>query len=442
MKDAHKLGEKPVLYENEASYYSQVVRLALAEKGQLEAVQRRHMALQEKCEQLEPWFLKINPHGTVPVLLKPADDKVVCGTIDIIRDLDALEGHSLLASGDKAKIESLIKLHEDAETQPVMHLLYGHYIKTNPVGKAVLPRDLHHAIDKLKKLKEDEHAELPVRSAAEAKLKEKEELLAKFEAEPNTLYDDSKPKVVEVLDKLEKELSGESREGPFLAGKEYSLADVLFTVMLARLHWIEPMKEEIKSRAKLSEYYALVKERPAFKAADVWEDLRPGMVVHMLTEVAVYSVVKAGEQAGEFLHVHVGVPIVKTASATGEFFNEKVVHPITESPTYKAMQVGATVAGATVHTFWEEKVVHPIAESEAYKAVSEKSKEAWEATQEKSKEAWEATKNAGSFVAEKTAAGAAMAAEYTHKASDFVVHKVKGDGEEKKEGEEGEHKKK
>ena len=160
-KEAHKLeAGKHVLYASEDSFYSQVVRLGLAEKELLEGLQRRPVNLHDKSEQartaglrarrirlaarqkcspdvrciapatrrplpraqLDEWFLKLNPKGTVPVLLK-ADDKVVAGSLDILRDL----APALFPKN--AKVDALLKVYEGV---PVNEVLYGHYIATNP----------------------------------------------------------------------------------------------------------------------------------------------------------------------------------------------------------------------------------------------------------------------------------------------------------------------
>ena len=49
-----------------------------------------------------------------------------------------------------------------------------------------------------------------------------------------------------VLDKLERKL--EECGGPFLCGGEYTLADCLFTCVLARLGMISMLEDTLKSR--------------------------------------------------------------------------------------------------------------------------------------------------------------------------------------------------
>ena len=54
--------------------------------------------------------------------------------------------------------------------------------------------------------------------------------------------------LVEALDEAEKELSGENREGPLLCGKEYTVADAMYTALLARLHWAAGLQARPPSR--------------------------------------------------------------------------------------------------------------------------------------------------------------------------------------------------
>ena len=175
----------------------------------------------------------------------------------------------------------------------------------------------------------------------------------------------------------------------------------------------------------------------------MWDDLRPGVVVHLLTEVALVT----AAAAGAFLSEHVGAPLAKGAEATGAMWNEKVAHPIAESPTFKAVSAATSLATVSVGNFFSEKarargargagegdappffpstphaalrrgsqVVHPIAESDAYKSLAEKSAAAWEATKE-------GAGSLSSYMAEKASAAAAAAGEYAHKAKDAMAPK-------------------
>ena len=73
---------KPTLYHTDTSYYSQVQQFHFVERDE-SRVQVVRLVLEEECidyvsrhldihgsmEQLEPWYLRINPAGVVPTLV-------------------------------------------------------------------------------------------------------------------------------------------------------------------------------------------------------------------------------------------------------------------------------------------------------------------------------------------------------------------------------------
>ena len=57
----------PTLYHTDTSYYSQIVRLVLEEEGV--QYKSRHFDIHSSMEQLNSWYLNINPNGVVPTLI-------------------------------------------------------------------------------------------------------------------------------------------------------------------------------------------------------------------------------------------------------------------------------------------------------------------------------------------------------------------------------------
>lgn len=100
----------------------------------------------------------------------------------------------------------------------------------------------------------------------------------------------------------------------------------------------------------------MVKERPSFRQADVWEHLRTGLVAHMLSEVMRDGVVDGFVLTGAFFNEHVALPVVRAGQATGEFIHKRVVEPVVESPTFKAMSFAAQHAAHQTHEFFHDKV--------------------------------------------------------------------------------------
>ena len=57
----------PTLYHSETSYYSQLVRLVLEEEGI--QYKSRAVDIHSHFEQMEPWYININPSAVVPTLI-------------------------------------------------------------------------------------------------------------------------------------------------------------------------------------------------------------------------------------------------------------------------------------------------------------------------------------------------------------------------------------
>ena len=57
----------PTLYHTDASYYSQLVRLVLEEEGV--QYKSREVNIHSQLEQMEPWYININPSAVVPTLI-------------------------------------------------------------------------------------------------------------------------------------------------------------------------------------------------------------------------------------------------------------------------------------------------------------------------------------------------------------------------------------
>ena len=80
-----------ILYHANWSFCSQMVRVALSEKGL--AFKKKHIKLCDQYpegENIHKDFLAINPLGTVPAI--KIDEKIICGSEEIIYQLNKIEG--------------------------------------------------------------------------------------------------------------------------------------------------------------------------------------------------------------------------------------------------------------------------------------------------------------------------------------------------------------
>lgn len=71
----------------------------------------------------------------------------------------------------------------------------------------------------------------------------------------------SKDHLLRLLDEVESKLEGTS----YVAGNEFSMADVMLVPVLARLSLLDLEEEYISSRKNLAEYWVVVRSRPSYK---------------------------------------------------------------------------------------------------------------------------------------------------------------------------------
>ena len=90
---------------------------------------------------------------------------------------------------------------------------------------------------------------------------------------PLKAKEESLGQIQEVLDQLEQTLILNGNY--FICGPDYSLADCLYTCLLARLSMIDLLKEQIANRPNLAIWWGKVQMRPSFKTAQLlriyWE---------------------------------------------------------------------------------------------------------------------------------------------------------------------------
>ena len=124
----------------------------------------------------------------------------------------------------------LVDLHY--KEAPVEMLTMGTMLSSNKVMGVIGPRKLKSAIARLEKMKAD-HPDLA--AVIQGKIGQKEQQQEIF-SNPEKAKELSFGKVIAVLDHLEEKLN----EGDFLCGPSYTLADAVFTCLLARFSLLAP----------------------------------------------------------------------------------------------------------------------------------------------------------------------------------------------------------
>ncbi|MBE9503659.1 MAG: glutathione S-transferase family protein [Proteobacteria bacterium] len=242
---------KIILYYYPNSVCSQKVRLALEEKGV--KWESRVVDIGQPLENYKPWYMRLNPKGVVPTLVN--GDEVVTDSFRIINYIDQqLEGPSLEPnlSEEQSEMRRWLALGDHL---PIHALTYGR--GGVPGGTQMLEKRLK-ALDGYKNNNPElaEHYKAKIESVKS--LKEN--------AENSDNIAEIENRTEQLIDELESVLS--QRE--YIAGSTYSLADVIWNVLLARLELLGMASLwENSKRPELAAYYLQMKNRASFKSADI-----------------------------------------------------------------------------------------------------------------------------------------------------------------------------
>ena len=240
---------KLTLYHFPTSLYSQHVRLALAEKG-IEWGDKT-VNIGPSHEHFSPWYAKINPRLVVPTL--EADGTIVTNATDIVLFVDAqFDGPALLPEDPDARAEALAWMRREAEL-PMRELGYA---RTKGITRWLQRWSLKQRRKQLAKLRK-RNPELDDIYTAKIKQIAALQLAIKDRAEMSALVD----RVELLFDDLEATLS----ERKWLAGEHYSLADLVWTAVIAKLEHIGFARSVSEHRRPaVHEWYARLRDRPSW----------------------------------------------------------------------------------------------------------------------------------------------------------------------------------
>lgn len=243
------------LYHHPLSVCSMKVRLALEEKGL--AWSGRVIDIVQQQEQLDPWYLALNPKGVVPTLeYNNGSSQVVTNSADILRFIgDLPEGNSLIPE-DGEQLEMMNTLIDLADDVDLQILSYARHPSQEKSGSILDAR-----IEKSRELA-GKHPELKACYEECANRSEKAKALRVSGEHVQSIEAQATAALSEVESLL--------HHSPFLSGHAYTLADVIWTVVLSRLEllgyneWIAG--ERFPSVAR---YYQRVQQRDSFTRAQI-----------------------------------------------------------------------------------------------------------------------------------------------------------------------------
>jgi tetrachloro-p-hydroquinone reductive dehalogenase len=236
------------LYHYLMSVCSMKTRLGLAEMNV--PYHSREVDIGFALENFEPWYVKLNQRAVVPTLQD--DSTVVNDSAKILHYAAAKWRPAMLGEGSHRKIvEDWVGSGDGVNLQVITYAFKG-----VPRGAELLEARLARSLEYQAKYPElaDTYAAIHRRiqnhkSSAAAKPD-----VAKALAELDS-----------VLGRMNSHLEG----SPFIGGKSYSIADVIWTVILARLHLLKKPEVSPDKFSHIAGYYQRMTERPSFAAAKV-----------------------------------------------------------------------------------------------------------------------------------------------------------------------------
>ena len=247
-----------ILYHMPQSFYSQVARLALAEKG-VAWQARVVLAGPPTCETYQPWYIKLNPGGTTPTMVHNGD--VVPDSLLIAEYAErTFAGPRLYPEdpGERKEAQRWVGAFRDF---PFAVLLYG-----NEKMRRVSAFIYRMRIKRLRALGAKHPGLAEIYRAKESKV-EDDAKNTDDGAHITTL----RGKLIAMLDELDSLLADRT----WIAGENYSLADTVWTVAVAQL--IQEKKVEVMAgRPALARWFEAIKQRPSYEVADIWDHVKAG----------------------------------------------------------------------------------------------------------------------------------------------------------------------
>ncbi|CAI7761789.1 unnamed protein product [Closterium sp. NIES-54] len=237
------------LYYSNDSFDCHKVRMMLEEKGL--PCRLCHVDFVGAAN-LEPWFLRLNPQGTVPLLVYGSN--TITETNEILRYFDSIGqpmGGSIVDRDAAATwLTRVASWDEEALAYSKMSLGAAQSVtrfrRRVCVERMARNPDLVSAYGALLARYQTLEATIAAGHAASTSLRQLEAL----------------------LDEAERTLSDPNNV--FLAGKEASIADVCFAPVLASVDRLGLSQKLLKTRPSLAEYNKRMSRRQSYRTAVVW----------------------------------------------------------------------------------------------------------------------------------------------------------------------------
>ncbi|XP_072013174.1 ganglioside-induced differentiation-associated protein 1-like [Amphiura filiformis] len=264
------------LYYNPASFFSQRARLAVEEKG---VAYRSHIISHPSGEAIEPWYMRIQPKGTVPALkhgeiIKTDSKDIILYLDEITPDAPKFYPDSRIHGSDRVAY-----LTDLMQTISVEQISFGSLCYRQYTQDCKLPNrfDVKYAKqsfdamgDKMRKLAE-KHPDLRDSYMDKIKVHEGRDLTNKENFLVALKECDS------IMEEIEEELAQKwngkfdnfTDSDPWLCCDHFTIADIYLATLLHRFVLAGQVKRMWSDgkRPYLAAYYARVQQRKSFQRA-------------------------------------------------------------------------------------------------------------------------------------------------------------------------------
>ena len=250
------------LYSAPSSYYSMIARLALSLAG-IE-VRIHSMDIHFRKEQLTRSYAGINAQLTVPALA--ISGRTLTDSRDILEYAVTTRPGQFIQTSPL--IDSLVSHHYQ---MAIEQLTFGHLLSQKPLMRWLFPRLLGRIVHQL----EAKAAKDPIRAAIyRKKIAQNLKRLSDFSEENRSAHLAGQKRAVSAF---LAELPVVDQQ-PWLFGVKPSAADVVATVLLARLRMLNLM-ELAQDRPDLEPWLDRTLAQPACRHADIWTGFDIGRII-------------------------------------------------------------------------------------------------------------------------------------------------------------------
>jgi len=244
-----------VLYHVPPSFYSQIARMVLCELG-VDFDARLAPPGPPTFDSYQPWYLKLNPMGTVPTMVH--GDQAVPDSDAIMRYAAEHLSSVQLEPEEPERKQLMERWIDDLRAISIRELSYGAE-QSRAAGAKVNKMRL-----KVLAKRRDKYPEL-----AEVYANKIDDIagFAERSVDPEVTTEHRRH-----VDRKLAELNATLTHQAWITGDSYTFADAVWTVAVARFIMLH--LDPLAGRPALTEWYSRVKARPSFAQADIWESFQ------------------------------------------------------------------------------------------------------------------------------------------------------------------------